>query len=61
VTEIIFLVFRLRVSLDDKRKFDYIFAFQNGKAQGEWKSPSKPKKIDVDPMRIVFCNYGNVK
>jgi hypothetical protein len=51
----------VRVSLDDKRKFDYILLFQNGKAQGEWKTPSKPKKIDVDPMRIVFCKYGNVK
>ncbi len=51
----------VRVSLDDKRKFDYILLFQNGSATGEWKVPSKPKKVDVDPVRIVFCNYGKVK
>ena len=51
----------LRVTLQDKRKFDYILLFNNKTAKGEWLVPQKPKDIDIDPVRIVFCLYGKVK
>lgn len=51
----------IRVMLADKKTADYILLFQNKSAKGEWKIGEKPKKVVVDPAKIIFCSYGKVK
>ncbi len=51
----------VRVTAPDKKKYDYVLVFQNKAAKSEWPVAGKPKDIDVDPMRVVFCTYGKVK
>lgn len=51
----------ISVTFSNKRVADYILLFQNKTAKGEWKIGEKPKKVDVDPLRVVFCDYGKVK
>lgn len=51
----------LRIILSDKKSADYILLFQNKTAKSEWKFVEKPKKVDVDSGRVVFCDYGKVK
>ncbi|GEM_PF-1290032 len=51
----------LRITFSNKKTAEYILLFQNKSARSEWKVIEKPRKIDIDPQRVVFCNYGKVK
>jgi hypothetical protein len=51
----------VRIQLPDKKTAEYILIFQNKTAKGEWALPSKPRDVEIDPARGVFCDYGKLK
>ena len=51
----------VRITLPDKKQYEYILLFQNRETKGTWTVAAKPKDVEVDPFRLVFCTYGKVK
>jgi hypothetical protein len=51
----------VRIDLPEKKTAEYLLLFQNKNAKGEWTLPAKPKDVEVDPVRTVFCTYGKIK
>jgi hypothetical protein len=51
----------IRAKFAGKKYSDYFLLFQNKSAKSEWKIGEKPKGVDIDPQKVVFCQYGKLK